>query len=194
MRIAYDVIMLREQTTVLHPEQLYNATDHHYEKMRVTSIIYTTLTCIVWYCGLNFPIFCILIYSVTLYRTYAGLAIVDKIVQTFLLHKIFCVIIVYIAMSGSLSGHVGLCLDNACHCLIVKLAIFGSSNTYTYKMCAHCMIVKVSLSCHQNFHTSYMYYTGVSTLHWLQWLMDSVMWLYMDSKVYLNILFKVCGM
>ena len=54
MRIAYDAIMLREQTVVLHPEHLYNAMDHHYEMMRVSSIIYTILTCIICYCGLNF--------------------------------------------------------------------------------------------------------------------------------------------
>ena len=47
MRIAYDAIILREQTAVLHPEHLYNAMDHHYEMMRVSSVIYTTLTCII---------------------------------------------------------------------------------------------------------------------------------------------------
>ena len=39
MRIVNDAIMLREQTAVLHPEHLYNAMDHHYEMMRVSSII-----------------------------------------------------------------------------------------------------------------------------------------------------------
>ena len=83
----------------------------------VASTIYTTLTCIIWYCGLKFPILCILIHSATCYCivcTYAGhcrVITVDKIVQTVFPYKIFLVLIMY--MFGTLSGHVGLCLDYA---------------------------------------------------------------------------------
>ena len=37
MRIAYDAIILREETAVLHPEALYSTMDHHYDMMRVSS-------------------------------------------------------------------------------------------------------------------------------------------------------------
>ena len=49
MRIAYDVIMLREQTAVLHPEHLYNAMDHYYEMMRISTLSHPHLyTLILW--------------------------------------------------------------------------------------------------------------------------------------------------
>ena len=39
MRIAYDAIILREQTAVLHPEDLYIAMDHHHDMIRVSHSI-----------------------------------------------------------------------------------------------------------------------------------------------------------
>ena len=39
MRIAYDAIILREQTAVLHPEDLYIAMDHHHDMIRVSCSI-----------------------------------------------------------------------------------------------------------------------------------------------------------
>ena len=69
--------MLRQQTAVLHPEHPYNAMDHHY-KMRVSSIIYTILTCITRYCGLYFYTLCMLVHSATMCIA----KIVDKIVKT----------------------------------------------------------------------------------------------------------------
>ena len=51
--IMYEMIVLREQTAVLHPEHLYNAMDHHYEMMRIISII------ILYYAHLYYFILCI---------------------------------------------------------------------------------------------------------------------------------------
>ena len=70
--------MLRQQTAVLHPEHLYNAMDHHYKMMTVSSIIYTIFTCITWYCGLYFYTLCMLIHSATM----CIVKTVDKIVKT----------------------------------------------------------------------------------------------------------------
>ena len=96
---------------MLHPEHLYNAMDHHYEMMRVSSIIYATIT---W---LNFPIICILNYAchcTVCMQAIAGIKTVDNIVQIFCLYKRFLVLFNLITyMFGTLSGHVGLCLDNA---------------------------------------------------------------------------------
>ena len=70
MRIAYDAIVLREQTAVLHPEHLYNAMDHHYEMMRVSSIVYVTSPLLFYI--LCFTYFCMLLYSVMLHVQYAA--------------------------------------------------------------------------------------------------------------------------
>ena len=43
MRIAYDAIMLREQTAVLQPERLHNTINHHYEMVRVSRELYTII-------------------------------------------------------------------------------------------------------------------------------------------------------
>ena len=140
-----------------HIETHTNISNYYYEMMSISSIIYTTLNCIIWYYGLNFPILCILIHSATCHWKVCMQGFSTYVQKLIKLSRHFCtkcLLVLIMYRFGNLSGHVGLCLENA------WLYICSSNYRYYHaRLCVCCVIVKIPLGFHQRLYTS-------CVLHW----------------------------